>query len=127
METLIGQRIKEIRKTNKISQEEFGKRFNVGKSTVSQWETGKYTPDSEILNKICDWYGVTMDYLYGRSNKPHLTQRQERELNLEALIETAAKLRAGEFVDVPQDKANHMADYIEFQIQRIKEELNALK
>lgn len=54
----IADRIKQMRRELKISsQEAFGKPFNVTKSTVSQWETGKTEPSPDNLFEMETHYG----------------------------------------------------------------------
>lgn len=64
----IGDRIKFLRTSAKLNQEEFGKQFGLVKSTVSLYENGKSTPDDETKMKICKKYNVSMDWLYGLIN-----------------------------------------------------------
>jgi transcriptional regulator with XRE-family HTH domain len=69
-------RLTELRKEKKISQKEFSLIFNVAQNTVSQWETGKRSIDTETLKKIADYFMVTTDYLLGldeiKSRPSHL-------------------------------------------------------
>lgn len=37
------------------------------KSALSQYESGKRLPEHELLSRFVDYFGVTTDYLYGRS------------------------------------------------------------
>lgn len=129
---MLGQRIKETRKLAKLTQEQFGKKLNVGKSAVSQWESGTNEPSAETLNSICTQFHVTLDYLYGKSSKPDLTQIQEdskkrNELSLQALIDIRDALRRGERGDIPEAEAKHLEHYLTMQIERIQSELNAQK
>ena len=59
----IGERIKLLRKSAKMTQDEFGSKFGIVKSTVSLYENGKSTPNDEIKKKICEYFSVSMDYL----------------------------------------------------------------
>lgn len=59
----IGQFIKEIRKDNKLTQEEFAVALGVTYQAVSKWETGKSLPDISILKLISEIYGVNIDDL----------------------------------------------------------------
>ena len=61
----IGERIKLLRKSAKMTQDEFGSKFGIVKSTVSLYENGKSTPNDEIKKKICEYFSVSMDYLLG--------------------------------------------------------------
>ena len=60
-------RLRNIRQENNLTQQEFGKIFGVGKTTVSMWETGNSSPDDEIKSKIADYFDVSVDYLLGRT------------------------------------------------------------
>ncbi len=61
----LGQRIKKLRLSEGLTQEEFGKLFGIVKSTVSLYENDKSTPDDETKIKICNHFNVSMDYLMG--------------------------------------------------------------
>lgn len=74
----IGERIKQLRTAHKLSQEEFGKQFGIVKSTVSLYENGKSTPDDETKKKICEHYGVSMDWLYGLASHQHMDIDQNK-------------------------------------------------
>lgn len=54
-----------------MTQEEFGKKFGIVKSTVSLYESGKSTPNDEIKKQICDYFNISVDYLLGVSDDKH--------------------------------------------------------
>lgn len=58
--------IKELRKQKGLSQEELGNIINVQKSAISKYELGRAVPSSDVLIKLADFFGVTVDYLLGR-------------------------------------------------------------
>ena len=67
---IIGERIKELRLDNKLSQEAFGKLLGLSQDTISFWETSKGLPSVvdvihiiEIFSKDND--RITADYLLG--------------------------------------------------------------
>lgn len=62
-------RFKNERLKTGLNQVEFAKLFNVTKQTVSNWESGKRKPDTEMLSSISKYFGVTTDYLLGNDNK----------------------------------------------------------
>jgi transcriptional regulator with XRE-family HTH domain len=55
------------RKELNLTQQEIAEKLNVGYRTVSHWENGSY-PDGELLPKIAEVLGVSLDYLFGRNN-----------------------------------------------------------
>ena len=59
----IGNRIKELRVKNKITQEELAKSLQVSTQAVSKWENGG-SPDLELVPSIASYFNVTTDYLF---------------------------------------------------------------
>ena len=59
----IGQRIKELRIENKLSQQQFGKLLAVSQDTISLWENGKSLPTTENLIIIATKFNVSTDYI----------------------------------------------------------------
>lgn len=57
----IGKLIKEIRINNKLSQNEFAKKYGVTYQAVSKWENGKNIPDIQILKQICSDYNISLE------------------------------------------------------------------
>lgn len=70
MKTL-GYRLKSLRKNMQLTGEEFGAKMNVSKPTVSLWESDKRTPNAEMLQKIANFFDVSVDYLL--IGKPNAT------------------------------------------------------
>lgn len=70
MKTL-GYRLKSLRKNMQLTGEEFGAKMNVSKPTVSLWESDKRTPNAEMLQKIANFFDVSVDYLL--IGKPNTT------------------------------------------------------
>ena len=56
---------KEIGKSPSRAAIEMG----INKGTVSVWKNKGTTPQSEILQKIADYFGVSVDFLLGNENK----------------------------------------------------------
>ena len=63
-----GDRFKEERKKQKLTQEQLANMFHLQKSSISRYENNKQIPEIEILSKIADFFGVTTDYLLCRSD-----------------------------------------------------------
>ena len=61
-------RIKELRTAQGLTQVEFANNLSVSKQAVSNWENNNIQPSVDMLIKIADYFGVTTDYLLGRSN-----------------------------------------------------------
>lgn len=59
-------RLKELRENGKMSQYAFAKKFGVAQSTVGGWEAGVREPNFETMQRIAEFFNVTVDYLLGR-------------------------------------------------------------
>lgn len=78
----LGIRLKELRKTRKLTQPQLAEKLNVGKSTVAMWETGDREPDYNMLQKIADFFNVSIDYLLGRPPIPPEGYPIDQELKI---------------------------------------------
>lgn len=58
----IGIKIKNLRKSRKMTQEDFAARIGVSRSTLSCYEIGQRTPSLKTLQEIADILGVGLDY-----------------------------------------------------------------
>ncbi|MBQ8518356.1 MAG: helix-turn-helix transcriptional regulator [Agathobacter sp.] len=63
--------LRAIREDRDIKQREIANFLNVSQNTYSQYETGVISLTAEVLIKLADYYGVTIDYLLDRTNNPN--------------------------------------------------------
>ncbi len=66
---MFDERIKSIRQSLGINQVEFGKRLNVSKQCISNWENGNIQPSIDMVIKIAKDFSVSADYILGLDNK----------------------------------------------------------
>ena len=76
---LVSQRIKNIRKTHKLTQKALAKLLNTSQSTISAYENGKSLIITAFLFDICSKLNISADYIVGRSNtiKIYIKESQE--------------------------------------------------
>ena len=65
---MFSEKLKELRRRDGITQLQAAKHLGVSLGAVGNWESGKRTPDAEMLVHIADTFGVTVDYLLGRAD-----------------------------------------------------------
>lgn len=79
-----GEKIRQLRKDNKITQTELGKILNVEKSTISMYENNNTQPPSQTLALIAKYFNVSTDYLLGNETppkfKPQLTDKDKKDI-----------------------------------------------
>lgn len=59
-------RLKELREKAGYSQQGFANAIGVKQSTVGNWEAGAREPKFEVMERLADFFGVSVDYLLGR-------------------------------------------------------------
>ncbi|MBQ8936071.1 MAG: helix-turn-helix transcriptional regulator [Oscillospiraceae bacterium] len=63
-------RIKDLREDHDLSQKVVAKAIGITQRKYSYLETGTQQFTDEILDKLADYYGVSVDYLLFRTNNP---------------------------------------------------------
>lgn len=61
----IGSRLKELRKSYGLTQEEFAQKIDTQRSSISYYESGKMMISTADLKQICETFGVSADYIVG--------------------------------------------------------------
>ncbi len=79
----IYERVQYLAKNQGLSVRELGNKLNIGPTTLYKWK--KQTPKSDILIKVADYFGVSTDYLLGRSDdKYDLSPQEKIDIGVEA-------------------------------------------
>ena len=67
--SVFSKRLIELRDSRKLSQKEAAKEFGIVLRAYQRYEAGERYPQFPTLIKIADFYGVSLDYLAGRSDR----------------------------------------------------------
>lgn len=86
---IIGNNLAELRKRKGLTQLELAEKFNYTDRAVSKWENGDTLPDVEVLYQLCEFYGVTLDYLTHEDNARFVKEDSD-ELPLSSKISVTA-------------------------------------
>lgn len=87
------QRLKDLRKAKRMSQEDIGNVFKISRTTYASYEQGAREPDNATLVKIADYFGVSVDYLLGRDVPDWATQ--EDIIDLEEMLNSNVNMAYG--------------------------------
>ena len=74
---MIGKRLKKLRNEKGISQEELANILKLSRSTYAQYEIDRRIPEYGTLEKLADYYNVSLDYLVGRSDYKNIMKDNE--------------------------------------------------
>lgn len=66
---MLGERLQEIRRDHKETQQQLADYLHVSLGAVRTWERNISSPDHDTLVKICRKYDVSADYLLGLINE----------------------------------------------------------
>ncbi|SFK48351.1 Helix-turn-helix [Halobacillus dabanensis] len=73
----VSERLKKLRKENKMSQRDVAKFLGISESGYGYYEQGRNEPSIDMIKRLADRYDVTADYLLGRSDTPQLSEEEE--------------------------------------------------
>lgn len=68
--TIFGQRLFQLRKEKGVTQTALGNLLGVTPTQIGDMEKGKSATSLPRLCLLCDYFGVSADYLLGRSDQP---------------------------------------------------------
>ena len=65
----VGKRLSELRKEKGLKQDEVAQAVGITRASLSYYEKGERSVDIEVLYKLSNYYNVSIDYLFGLSDK----------------------------------------------------------
>lgn len=57
-----GEKIKNLRKTKHVNQQELAAYLGIKRATISNWEINRRTPSMDDLKRVAEFFGVSLDY-----------------------------------------------------------------
>lgn len=66
-----------LREQRGLTQQDFGRLFRLSKQTISAYENGDASPPADTLILMADYFGVTVDFLFGRKTEEEQTGKTE--------------------------------------------------
>ncbi|WP_271629798.1 helix-turn-helix domain-containing protein [Caldicellulosiruptor sp. DIB 104C] len=82
---MFGKRLKELREERGLTQAELAKELGISVQNLSYYENGR-EPKYELLIKIADYFGVTVDYLIGRSEYRTVEEQFSKRTKFEKFV-----------------------------------------
>lgn len=65
---MFSERLRELRNNAGISQKSLAAALQVSQQAVAKWESESSSPNPEMLSRIADYFGVSADYLLGKTD-----------------------------------------------------------
>ena len=84
MNIKLADRLVELRKQNKLSQEALAEKLGLSRQSISKWERAEASPDTDNLIALAELYGITLDQLLGNDEVKTEPQPQQAKKSLSA-------------------------------------------
>lgn len=110
------------------------KETGITTATLSNWKQGKYTPKQDKLQKIADYFGVSLEYLMTgkedavKEKAPELSARDERDIakDLDRIMGEIQKGDDGPLyyngIEIDNASLNLLQNAIEYALRETKKE-----
>lgn len=103
-------KVKRIKKEKELTQAELSKLLNCSLSKIAMLETSKREPVKEDLLRISEFFNVSVDYLLGKTSIENYITTDE----ISKIIKS--------YESLPKEAQEHINSYIEFLVDRYKNE-----
>lgn len=105
-------RLKELRLSKKLKQIDVARYLGITSQAYGNYENNNRQPDPDTLNKLADFFEVSLDYLLGRDETPTLTIPK-------TLTDTQIAFAEG-LKDLDDEELQQIADFVDFLKNRKK-------
>ena len=82
MDRSFSQTLSALRRQRNLSQRTAAADLGISQALLSHYENGAREPGLSFVCRACDYYGVSADYLLGRTDQPMAPSEQLRRLRL---------------------------------------------
>lgn len=103
-----------LREDRDLKQTDIAKVLDTTQQHYSKYETGEYDVPTRVLDTLADYYGVSVDYLLGRTDSVLGVDALNRPVTLER---TAGRLLS-EILALNEKNRQAVVDYVELQTIR---------
>lgn len=83
---IVGERLKELRVEGRYSQKQLADICETTQATIGRYELGVAEPPLQKLLWYADFFDVSLDYIFGRTDKPEGCLYKQKHLALESVL-----------------------------------------
>jgi HTH-type transcriptional regulator, competence development regulator len=120
----LGSNIRKLREKENLSQKDFAKKIGISNVVLSRYEKDERKPDYDMLNKIADYFEVTLDHLLGREEKVKTKEDSLEEVNKlvkEYGIEQFGFFDIEKWKDLSQEDIEEIKKHFEYVVFQAKQ------
>ena len=113
---IISKRLKQLREDAGLSQSKIGQLVGVPQSSIYRYEQGQSTPSPKTFRWYADYFDVSLDYIFGRTDNPHGTH-YEGKVKIEKAYPEMEK-----FIEMCFDPGSPMNERLKESLLRMMKE-----
>jgi transcriptional regulator with XRE-family HTH domain len=98
---MLNENLKRLRLSRHLTQMQLAEKLNVSQSTITSWENGKRRPDLDFIPVIAEFYGVSINDIYGTDDQnPDSTDAlDDKFIHLVHLLSPENRARAEAYIE----------------------------
>lgn len=116
----IGLRLKALRDGIKISQVKMGELVGLKQSSINRYEKGQAEAPYRVLLWYADYFDVSMDYIFGRCDKPQGKLYEYNPKYIDEKVESNEDLK--QFIEMCFDPNSSMNEKLKETLAKMLEE-----
>lgn len=116
----VAQRLKSLRESVGLSQAKLAALMDATQASVNRYENGQSSPPLKILRWYADFFDVSLDYIFARTEQPEGKLYAHKPKVVEAITQDNKELR--QFVDMCFDPASPVSEKLRETLTKLLEE-----
>ena len=114
------QRLKSLRESVGLSQAKLAALMGATQASVNRYENGQSSPPLKILRWYADFFDVSLDYIFARTEQPEGKLYEHKPKVIEAMTQDNKELR--QFVDMCFDPTSPVSEKLRETLTKLLEE-----
>lgn len=116
----VAQRLKSLRESVGVSQAKLAALMGATQASVNRYENGQSSPPLKILRWYADFFDVSLDYIFARTEQPERKLYEHKPKVVEAITQDNKELR--QFVDMCFDPTSPVSEKLRETLTKLLEE-----
>lgn len=116
----VAQRLKSLRESVGLSQAKLATLMGATQASVNRYENGQSSPPLKILRWYADFFDVSLDYIFARTEQPEGKLYEHKPKVVEAITQDNKELR--QFVDMCFDPTSPVSEKLRETLTKLLEE-----
>ena len=116
----IGDRMKKLREEKGLMQQDVCNALDIEQSTLANYENNRRVPKTDILIEIANYYGVSLDYLVGRTDD-RFDNSKRRPKDLNKFLQQSEIIFDGDTYNLTEDERDMVMKSLEVAFYAAKQ------